>query len=146
MHQFSPHPKIFHQISFATTYPLTYIHKLRLYTHTKHYNNSCISWAVIELWFSRVAIQPCHFVNFLIFFLICVYQSHFVWFAIQTHIQDIKLRSFDGLTTYNLPKEKSKSIMPSFSFGKLYVVNPSKIKHEDQSVSTVTLRPKLKSF
>ena len=52
--------------------------KLRLYTHTIYYNNSCISWAVIELWFTRVAIQPGHFVKFLDFFLICAYQSQIV--------------------------------------------------------------------
>ena len=34
---------------------------------------------------------------------------------------------FDGLTTYNLPKEKLGIMLFDFSFGKLYIVNPSKL-------------------
>ena len=39
--------------------------KLRLYTHTKYDNNSCVSWAAIEFWYHRVAFKQCVILNVL---------------------------------------------------------------------------------
>ena len=41
---------------------------IRLYTHTKYYNISCVSWAVIEFWCHGVAFQTCVMLNFVYFF------------------------------------------------------------------------------
>ena len=42
--------------------------QIRLYTHAKYYNNSCVSWAVIEFWCPKVAFLERNDVKFLVFF------------------------------------------------------------------------------